>query len=150
MLTKLRTIKAVYERSPDYTTARHLDRLTSSSDAVQWFNRLQDETQEIFLALHLDAKNRIVCLDVVSTGSLNASIVHPREVFKMVLLSNAAAVIFLHNHPSGDSEPSREDIQLTERLKLAGELLGIRVLDHIIIGENNHMSFADRGLLTTD
>jgi DNA repair protein RadC len=150
MLTKLRTIKAVYERSPDYTTAKHLDRLTSSSDAVQWFNRLQDETQEIFLALHLDAKNRIVCLDVVSTGSLNASIVHPREVFKMVLLSNAAAVIFLHNHPSGDSEPSREDIQLTERLKLAGELLGIRVLDHIIIGENNHMSFADRGLLTTD
>ncbi|MDT8444359.1 MAG: JAB domain-containing protein [Desulfuromonadales bacterium] len=80
-------------------------------------------------------------------GSLNASIVHPREVYKAALLSSAAAVIFIHNHPSGDTAPSREDIEITKRLKDAGELLGIRVLDHLIVGEAGYYSFANDGIL---
>ncbi|PLX91032.1 MAG: DNA repair protein RadC, partial [Desulfuromonas sp.] len=97
--------------------------------------------------LHLDSKNRIVCLDQVSTGSLNASIVHPREVFKSAMLSSAAAILFLHNHPSGDPTPSKEDLELTKRLKEAGELLGVRVLDHIVIGSGCYQSLADKGII---
>ena len=111
------------------------------------FRFLSNETKEHFLALHMDSKNRILCLDHVSSGSLNASIVHPREVFKGCLLSSAAAVLFLHNHPSGNPDPSKEDLELTTRLKQAGDLLGLRVLDHIIIGEDRYVSLADQGLV---
>lgn len=122
-------------------------RITTSSEVFSLFSFLGDETKEAFIALHLDSKNRLLCLDHVSIGSLNASVVHPREVFKSCLLSSAAAVILLHNHPSGDPTPSREDLELTGRLREAGELLGIRVLDHVIIGSGCYVSLADRGLL---
>lgn len=91
--------------------------------------------------------NRIICLDRVSVGSLNQCVVHVREVFKSAVLSSAAAVLLIHNHPSGDPEPSREDREITRRLKDAGDLLGIPVLDHIIIGEEGYLSFVERGLL---
>ena len=120
---------------------------TSSHEVFALFNFLKYETKEHFLALHLDSKNRILCLDRVSSGSLNASIVHPREVFKTALLSSAAAILFVHNHPSGNPDPSREDLELTTRLKQAGDLLGLRVLDHIIIGEDRYISLADKGLV---
>jgi DNA repair protein RadC len=123
-------------------------RITTSREVYDLFQFLSQETKEHFLALHLDSKNRILCIDHVSSGSLNASIVHPREVFKGCLLSSAAAVILLHNHPSGDPVASREDAELTSRLKEAGELLGIRVLDHVIIGNGCYISLADRGLLS--
>ena len=96
--------------------------------------------------MHLDGKNRICCVDEVSVGSLNQSIVHPREVFKTALLSSAAAIIILHNHPSGDPSPSREDIEITRRLKDAGDIIGVRLLDHIVIGDT-YCSFVERGLL---
>ena len=83
----------------------------------------------------------------VSEGSLTLSIVHPREVFSLAIREAAAAVIFLHNHPSGDPQPSTEDRELTRRLVAAGELLGIQVLDHLIIGDNRYLSFADQGWL---
>ena len=118
---------------------------TSSRDVYDLFKFLKDETKEHFLALHLDSKNRIICLDKVSSGSLNASIVHPREVFKTALLSSAAAILLIHNHPSGNPDPSREDIELTTRLKEAGDLLGLRVLDHVIIGEDRYISLSDQG-----
>ncbi len=98
------------------------------------------------MALHLDGKNRLCCLDIISVGSLNQSIVHPRETFKTALLSSAAAIILVHNHPTGDPTPSREDLEITRRLREAGDLLGVRVLDHVIIGET-YTSFADRGML---
>lgn len=107
----------------------------SAEDVAALFAFLQFETRETFFALHLDNKNRILCLDQVSVGSLTASIVHPREVFKSALLSSAAALVFVHNHPSGDPTPSREDDSIQKRLAGAGELLGIRVLDHLIIGD---------------
>jgi len=122
-------------------------RVKTSGEVFNLFSFLGNETKEVFIALHLDSKNRLLCLDHVSVGSLNASVVHPREVFKSVLLSSAAAVILLHNHPSGDPTPSREDLELTGRLREAGELLGIRVLDHVIIGSGCYVSLADRGLL---
>lgn len=120
----------------------------SSKDAFQHFHeRLCDYRKEVFLALLLDSKNRLIREVQISEGSLNASIVHPREVFAPVLRESAAAILFIHNHPSGDPTPSREDIEITGRLKQVGELMGVRVLDHIIIGKGDYVSLADRGLL---
>jgi len=97
----------------------------------------------------LDRKNKVIGLNTVSVGSLTASICHPREVFKAAILANAAAVILGHNHPSGDPQPSQEDRVLTARLAAAGQLLGIEVLDHIIVGDGTEhfFSFADVGML---
>lgn len=104
-------------------------------------------TQEEFRILILDTKHRVVRDAVVSRGTLDASIVHPRDVFRLALEHAASAVIFVHNHPSGDPAPSREDRSLTQRLAEAGQLLGIRVLDHVIIGAQTYFSFADEGEL---
>lgn len=102
--------------------------------------------REHFFALHLDAKNRLVSRELVSIGHLTAALVHPREVFKAAILANAASIAFVHNHPSGDPEPSREDYELTRRLVKAGELLGIPVLDHVVIAAGGrHASLAERG-----
>lgn len=95
----------------------------------------------------LDGKNRLAGFNVVSIGSLTASLVHPREVFKAAILANAAAMIVVHNHPSGDPTPSAEDIAITQRLRQAGELLGISLLDHVVIGDDRYVSFADEGIL---
>jgi len=147
---KFKQIKAVYE-----TFTIHEDmsgyltpttRYTAPHQIFDTFAFLKLETKEMFLTLHLDGKNRVVCLDVVSVGSLNQSIVHPREVFKTALLSNAAAILLIHQHPSGDPAPSSEDIAITRRLKEAGELMGIKVLDHVIVGET-YFSFVEGGLL---
>lgn len=108
---------------------------------------LCDEKREMFHALLLDSKNRLV-LDVrISEGSLGASLVHPREAFRPAIREAAAAVIFLHNHPNGDPSPSAEDREVTRRLQRAGELLGIPVLDHVIVGRDSYYSFADDGEL---
>ena len=84
---------------------------------------------------------------LISTGSLTASLVHPREVYRAAIFLDAAALIFVHNHPSGDPAPSPEDMEITKRLKEVGEVMGIRINDHIILGENRYFSFSDRGVL---
>ena len=104
--------------------------------------------REFFFMITLDSKNRTIGYHTISIGSLSSSVVHPREVFKPAILDNSAAVIFLHNHPSGDPAPSREDRECTNRLTAAAKILGIRVLDHVIFGETDYFSFADAGLLT--
>lgn len=120
----------------------------SSQDAYHHFHeRLCDYRREVFLALLLDSKNRLIREIQISEGSLNASIVHPREVFSPALRESASAVLFVHNHPSGDPTPSREDMEITQRLKSAGDLMGVRVLDHVIIGNGDYVSLADRGML---
>ena len=101
----------------------------------------------MFITLHLDGKNRIICMDLVSVGSLNQSLVCPRSVFQTALLSNAAALILIHQHPTGDPTPSSEDIAITRRLKEAGEIINCKVLDHIIVGEGDYLSFVEKGLL---
>jgi DNA repair protein RadC len=146
---RIKQIKAVYEKLViTEEIDQYLQPLKKYSNPEQIFDTfhfLQHETKEYFMALHLDAKNRICCVDEVSIGSLNQAIVHPREVFKTALLSSAAAIILLHNHPSGDPTPSREDIEITKRLKKAGEVLGIILIDHIIIGEH-YVSLASHDL----
>jgi len=123
--------------------------VTSSRDIFELCRpRYKAATQEEFLLLVLNTKNRVQKEVAVSLGTLNSSIVHPRDVFRHALREAAAAVIFVHNHPSGDPSPSQEDILLTARLVDAGKLLGIQVLDHVIIGSHEWYSFADHGRLT--
>ncbi len=147
---RLRVIRPVYSREvirEDMPAYLSTNRFSSPQQVFEMFRDLVIETKEHFLCLHLDGKNRIICLDRVSVGSLNQSVVHVREVLKSTLLSSAAATILIHNHPSGDPSPSNEDLAITRRLKEAGELIGIPVLDHIIIGDGQYVSLAERGLL---
>jgi DNA repair protein RadC len=109
--------------------------------------RLRDAKKEQFLTVLLDGKNRVIREEKVSEGSLTASIVHPREVFMPAIRESAGAIVLVHNHPSGDPTPSFEDIEVTERLLKVGEVVGIRVLDHVIVGEGVFTSFVDRGLI---
>jgi DNA repair protein RadC len=129
----------------------YAQQIRSSADASRLLaTYLADVDREHFVTLMLDQKNKVIGLHTVSMGSLTASIVHPREVYKAAILANAAAIICGHNHPSGDTQPSQEDRAITLRLADAGKLLGIRVLDHIIIGgAGRYFSFADEGLLDT-
>ena len=101
--------------------------------------------REQFLVCGLDAKHRIIGINIVSIGSLTLAIVHPREVFKPLILMNAAAFICAHNHPSSDPTPSQEDRVLTQRLRQGAEILGITLLDHVVLGEERYFSFADQG-----
>jgi DNA repair protein RadC len=106
-----------------------------------------DADKEHFVLLAMNNKNRVNGFKVISTGSLTASLVHPREVWRAALHLCAAAVVFVHNHPTGEPAPSPEDIDITRRLKETGDLLGIRVLDHVVLGLNRCYSFSDQGLL---
>ena len=108
--------------------------------------QLKGKKKEHFLVLCLDTRNKLINCKAVSVGSLDSSIVHPREVFKEAISSSAASVIFVHNHPSGDPEPSKEDVELTKRLAAAGEIMGIEVLDHIIVCDKGYTSFKAKNL----
>lgn len=103
--------------------------------------------REHFKVVLLNTKNNVIGINTVSVGSLSASVVHPRELFKQAILKSAAALILAHNHPSGDPTPSREDLEVTKRLVEAGDLLGIQVLDHLIIGNGRYVSLKAQGLL---
>jgi DNA repair protein RadC len=123
-------------------------RISSSRDLYHhYYPRFRDLRHEVFQIILLDAKHAIIRDATISKGSLTLSIVHPRDVFNLAVRESAAAVIFLHNHPSGDPEPSPEDRALTARLVAAGQVLGIHVLDHLIIGDGRYVSFADQGWL---
>ncbi|OAX49897.1 RadC family protein [Paenibacillus sp. AD87] len=104
-------------------------------------------TKEHFICLFLNTKNKVICKEVISIGSLNAAIVHPREVFHAAIKHCSASIICAHNHPSGDSMPSPQDLNLTKRLVKAGETIGIEVLDHVIIGNNSYTSLREKNLM---
>ncbi|MDB8565189.1 JAB domain-containing protein [Turicibacter sanguinis] len=138
------SIKMVKESSFLYQTRQIL----SPNDAYEMIKeQLEGLDREQFIIACLNTKNEPTNISVVSVGTLNKAIVHPREVFKTAILSNAANVIAFHNHPSGDTEPSQQDIQLTNRLYEAGELLGIKLLDHLIIGDGTFTSLKEKGYL---
>ncbi|MFD2446220.1 DNA repair protein RadC [Bacillus sp. CGMCC 1.16607] len=122
--------------------------IRSPEDGAKYMmNDMRFLTQEHFVCLYLNTKNQVIHKQTVFIGSLNASIVHPREVFKEALKRSAASIIALHNHPSGDPAPSREDIEVTKRLVECGKIIGIELLDHLIIGENKFVSLKEKGYL---
>lgn len=124
------------------------ERFSNSGELFQRYRaRFLPLNREHFFSLHLNSKNRLIREVIVSIGSLNMSVVHPREVFSAAVRDSAAALIFIHNHPSGDPEPSSEDSECTRRLVDSGRILGIRVLDHIVIGRDGYYSFSDAGRL---
>lgn len=130
--------------------ARHLKEaaILSPSDCVDYLSiEMKHLTQEHFVVVFLDTKNYIIAKKTIFIGSLNKAIVHPREVFKEAIKRSAASVICAHNHPSGDPTPSEQDIGLTHRLYEAGELIGIKVLDHLIIGDDQFVSLKEKGYL---
>ena len=117
--------------------------------AMVLLNVLADVDRECFVMIGLDTKNKVIGANIVSQGTLNASLVHPREVFKAAILMNAASIVIGHNHPSGDAKPSSEDIKITKRLVKAGEILDIPVIDHVVIGDGtaDYVSFKEDELI---
>jgi DNA repair protein RadC len=149
-LAKAAQIKAAVElasRVEGYSESSRKTIVKTPEDvAALLTGRLKEKKKEYFLAVLLDTRNQLIKVAEISIGSLDSSVVHPREVFKEAISASAAAVIFVHNHPSGDTEASEDDIKLTKRLVEAGEIIGIDVLDHIIIGGKNHVSLKRLGL----
>jgi DNA repair protein RadC len=149
---KAAAVMAVLEISRRYATERfsYGKALNCSADVFSHFHqRLWDKKRECFFILLLDTKNRIIREEKISEGTLTSSLVHPREAFATAVRESAASLIVVHNHPSGDPTPSREDEEITRRLVEGGQLLGIGVLDHIIVGQGAYFSFADEGRLGT-
>lgn len=123
-------------------------RLSSSSDVAQFVGgRLRNADREILLTISLDARNTVVGVEESAIGSSTQAVVCPREVFKAAILHNAQGIIVVHNHPSGDVSASSEDHQVKKLLREAGQVLGIRLLDFVIVGDERHLSFADEGIL---
>ncbi len=148
-LAKAAQIKAAFElagRLQELDSGEHLPVKTPEEVVAVLRGRLRGEKREHFIALLLDTRGRLIKPAEISVGSLDSSIVHPREVFREAMAASAASVIFVHNHPSGDAEPSPDDIALTKRLVQAGDIVGIDVLDHIVLGEPGFVSLKRRGL----
>jgi len=144
----IKLIKAAADR---YLEKRliHNDPLNNSKELFEYlYHRLRDKPRECFCAVFLDAKNRIISTETLFEGTLTASSVYPREVVLAALNHHAAALIFAHNHPSGDPKPSQEDIAITRRLVFAFRVIDITVHEHIIVGNNRYFSFADEGYIS--
>ncbi len=134
----------IARRLASFTESPH-PQIRSSRDVYNLISpRLKDMKKEAFVALYLDTKNHLIKEETISIGSLNASIVHPREVFKSAVIESAASVIIIHNHPSGDPTPSKDDVELTKEMVIAGKIMGIEVLDHIIIGDSSFISLKEK------
>jgi DNA repair protein RadC len=119
----------------------------SPEDAYNYFKFLRHEQQEHFVVAFLDTKNKVIGRKTIFTGSLNSSIVHPREIYSEAIKRSAASIVVSHSHPSGNTQPSPEDISVTERLKEVGEIIGIPLLDHIIVGDGCYFSFKEKGYI---
>jgi DNA repair protein RadC len=122
-------------------------KISHPTDILPLIQHYGDRSQEHFLCISLNGANEVLQVRVITIGLVNQSHVHPREVFADVIVERASAVIMAHNHPSGRVEPSREDTEVTQRIKVAGDLLGIELLDHIVFTQNNYYSFAEHDLL---
>ena len=147
---KYAQLQAVLEMARRHLASEMLrgDALTNPQSTRQFLHsKLRDHSHEVFACVHLDNQHRVIQFEELFRGTLNAANVYPREVVKTALTHNSAAIIFAHNHPSGVAEPSSEDRHLTERLVKALALVDIRVLDHCVIGDNEVVSFAERGWL---
>lgn len=148
-LAKASQIKAAFElakRSEEEIGEKIY--VKSSEDVVKLVKpKLKDKKKEYFLILSLDSRNNLIKISDISIGSLTANLVHPREVFKEAIQTSAVSVVLVHNHPSGDATPSENDVEITEQLIKAGEIIGISVLDHIVISNQDYKSMKDKELL---
>jgi len=143
---KASQILALFEFNKRHNLAKQNGKpIKSAKDVFEYCHpKLNGADKEHFMILHLDTRNRIIKDEIVSVGTLNSSLIHPREVFKSAIKESANSVILVHNHPSGEPDPSNEDEDITEKIFDAGELLNIQVLDHVIIGDNKYYSFKEK------
>lgn len=149
-LAKAAQIKAAVEIGKRISSAPNEERpiIRSPQDVERLLmEEMRHLDREYFKAISLNTKNNVLAIETVSVGSLSSSIIHPRELFKNPIKRSAAALILVHNHPSGDPSPSKEDLDVTKRLVEVGKLLGIEVLDHIIIGDNKYISLKEKGVI---
>lgn len=149
-LQKAVTLRAAFELGErmNATSLAQRVKIKSPQDvANMMMSKMKDLNQEHFVALFLNSKNIVIKEEIIYVGTLNSSIIHPREVFSAAIKYSSNSIIVLHNHPSGDVNPSKEDISTTIRLKECGQILGIELLDHIIIGENEYKSLSEEGYL---
>lgn len=148
---KAATLAAAFEisRRIDFQDKLYSNRkITSPSDVAEMFIPMfRDKMKEEFVVVSLNSANKIIKFDIISTGNLNSSIVHPREVFKVAIDNLSANIILIHNHPSGNPEPSNEDIAITRKLVEAGQIFDIKIFDHIILAGNSYTSFVERKLI---
>lgn len=121
--------------------------INSPEDIFKEVDSIRENKKENFVVLYLDARNKLIYKETVSIGTLDANLVHPREVFEPAVRNLAAQIALVHNHPSGDSEPSEEDLKITKRLIKAGEILGIEIIDHLVVTKKNYFSFKDKKLI---
>lgn len=140
---RITEILSALELSKRYLIDGEQPIIDSPERAVEQLTDIRDKKQEHFVVMTLDGANRLIAKRIVTIGTLNASLVHPREVFADAITDRAASIIVAHNHPSGNPEPSQADIDITNRLKEAGKLIGINVLDHVVVTKNNHITIID-------
>ena len=146
---KAATLLAAFELSKRALEVNdtNLPTINDAKDAVAQLTDLRDLKKEHFVALYINARNKLIHRDLVSVGTLNANLVHPREVFEPAIARSSVQVIVAHNHPSGDPEPSEDDLAITRKLVEGGKLLGIELIDHIIITKTGYLSFKDKKLI---
>ena len=146
---KIQAMYEIFRRTNRLNKNGFKTKIKTAEDVYNHFvDELKDKKKEQFYALYLDTKNRIIGEELISVGTLNASLIHPREVFNPAIKSSANAIILVHNHPSGDCTPSPEDKQVTKQIKEAGNMLGINLLDHIILGKDNYLSIKEKEILS--
>ena len=121
--------------------------INSSQDVLKEVSHIRENKKENFVVLYLDARNKLIYKETISIGTLNANLVHPREVFEPAVKNLAAQIILAHNHPSGDPEPSEDDLILAKRLVEAGKIMGIEVTDHIVIAKSGFVRFKEKGII---
>lgn len=148
-LTKLFEITRIRQEVRELDVSLETTHIMSAEDAFLVARRfIQDDDREVFLVILLNTKHRVIAVHRAHIGSINSSVVHPREIFKSAILNNAAALIVSHQHPSGDPKPSLEDIEVTERLQEVGRIIGIQLLDHIVVGAgDDYISLKAQGVL---
>ncbi len=140
-------LELIKEESHKYEVDTKISKPQDLVDVLNLVCRINNNTEEVMLLLTLNTKNVITGWFEVSRGSIDTSIVHPREIFKRALTNNATSIVVAHNHPSGDPNPSKEDINITNRLKECGKLLGINLIDHIILGDEKYVSLKEKGII---
>lgn len=146
--SQILAIAELFRRFNSYKSCNEFKRISSPKDVANMlYGEMGTINQEVLKLIILNTKNEVVKIKDVFKGSLNSSLVHPREIFNEAISSSAASIIICHNHPSGDPTPSSEDIKVTTRINQSGDIIGIKLIDHIIIGRNNYVSLKEKGIL---